>query len=157
PIVVARDKFEKVWHGDALLVTGRHYAADEQRPFGLAWFLPELWRERSHFRDVAVAAMAMHVLPLAVPIFFQAVIDKVLVQAALAILPLLLVGLTIALSFDALFSFLRRYLVLFATNKIDVRVSSKPFCHLNVLPLGFVAKRQAGVLTKHMQQIQRIR
>ena len=157
PLVVARGKFESAWDGDAIVVTGRRLALDEGRPFGLAWFLPELWRQRSFFIDVAVAAMAMHVLALAVPIFFQVVIDKVLVNSAVATLRVLLVGILIALVFDATFSFLRRYLVLFATNKIDVRVSSKTFAHLNSLPIGFFETRPAGVLTKHMQQTQRIR
>jgi ATP-binding cassette subfamily B protein len=157
PIVVARDKFESAWRGEAILVTGRLAASDDNRPFGLAWFLPELWRQRSYFIDVAVAAMALHVLALAVPMFFQVVIDKVLVNAAVATLHVLLVGILIALTFDATFSFLRRYLVLFATNKIDVRVASKTFGHLNALPIGFFETRTAGVLTKHMQQTQRIR
>ena len=58
PLVVARDKFESAWGGEAVLVTGRQLSLDQGRPFGLAWFLPELWRQRSFFVDVAIAAMA---------------------------------------------------------------------------------------------------
>lgn len=157
PVIVPQAKFEAAWDGEAVIITGRRTAGEDGRPFGLAWFLPELWRQRSFFGDVALAAMAMHVLALAVPIFFQVVIDKVLAHAALATLQVLVVGIVIALTFDALFSFLRRYLVLFATNKIDVRVSSKTFAHLVSLPIGFFETRPAGVLTKHMQQTQRVR
>ena len=157
PIVVPGAKFESAWTGHVVAIEGRQAPTEDGRPFGLTWFLPELWRQKSYFRDVAVAAMAMHVLALAVPIFFQVVIDKVLAHGAISTLQVLIVGVGIALTFDAVFSFLRRYLVLFATNKIDVRVASKTFDHLNALPVGFFETRPAGVLTKHMQQTQRIR
>ena len=78
---------------------------------------------------------------LGATIFFQLVIDKVLVHQSYATLTVLTIGIAIALVFDAAFSFLRRYLLLYATNKIDIRVATRTFGHLLNLPIAL-----AGVL-----------
>ena len=54
-------------------------------------------------------------------------------------------------------AFLRRYLLLYATNKVDIRVATKTFGHLLGLPITFFEHISAGVLVKHMQQAARIR
>ena len=54
----------------------------------------------------------MHVLALAVPIFFQIVIDRVLVYLSLSTLIVIGVGVAIAILFDAIFNWLRGYFVL---------------------------------------------
>jgi ATP-binding cassette subfamily B protein len=48
-------------------------------------------------------------------------------------------------------------LLLYATNKIDIRVATKTFGHLLSLPNAFFEHISAGVLIKHMQQAARIR
>ena len=67
------------------------------------------------------------------------------------------VGVVVAICFDALFTFLRRYLLLYATNRIDIRVATRTFGHLLKLPIAFFEQMPAGVLVKHMQQAGRIR
>ena len=52
---------------------------------------------------------------------------------------------------------MRRYLLLYATNKVDIRVATKTFGHLLGLPVTFFEHISAGVLVKHMQQAGRIR
>ena len=74
--------------------------------------------------------LALYGLGLALPIFFQLVIDKVLVHESFTTLYVLAAGAAAALTFDALFNFLRRYLLLYATNKVDIRVATKTFGHL---------------------------
>ena len=130
---------------------------DSQKAFGFRWFIPELLHEWRLFVDVAVAAILLYALGLALPIFFQLVIDKVLVHESFTTLYVLAAGAAAALMFDAIFSFLRRYLLLYATNKVDIRVATKTFGHLLGLPITFFEHISAGVLVKHMQQAARIR
>ena len=129
----------------------------KQQSFGFRWFIPELFRERRLFADVAVAAVLLYALGLVIPMFFQLVIDKVLVHETFTTLYVLSAGVVVALLFDSIFSFLRRYLLLYATNKIDIRVATKTFGHLLSLPNAFFEHISAGVLIKHMQQAGRIR
>ena len=157
PIVVGKERFCARWAGEVILVKRERLAVDGRRVFGLRWFIPELLRQWRLFADVTIAAILLYALGLALPIFFQLVIDKVLVHESFTTLYVLAGGATAALAFDAIFGFLRRYLLLYATNKVDIRVATKTFGHLLGLPVTFFEHISAGVLVKHMQQAARIR
>lgn len=157
PLVVPKSTFRERWDGDAVLVKRSRKEPPTSETFGLRSFVPELIRERRLFGDVAVAAILLYALGLVVPIFFQLVIDKVLVNESFMTLYVLAIGAGVALLFDATFNFLRRYLLLYATNRIDIRVATKTFGHLLSLPNAFFEHLPAGVLVKHMQQVSRIR
>jgi ATP-binding cassette subfamily B protein len=156
-INVALASFRKRWRGELILAKRSYSLTEPEQPFGLRWFIPEVWRQRRLFLDVAIAVIFLYALGLATPIFFQLVIDKVLVHESYSTLLVLTVGIGAALLFDALFTFLRRYLLIYATNRIDIRVATRTFRHLLDLPITFFERGSAGVLVKHMQQAGRIR
>ncbi|MCE4226826.1 peptidase domain-containing ABC transporter [Methylobacterium sp. C25] len=156
PIRLPKAVFLNHWKGSAILLKrGLQKAAGPT--FGFRWFTPELLRQKRLLTEVALAAILLYALGLATPIFFQIIIDKVLVHESYATLYVLSIGIVIALVFDAAFTYLRRYLMLYATCKIDVRVSTRTFAHLLALPIGFFEKASSGLLVKHMQQAGRIR
>jgi ATP-binding cassette subfamily B protein len=130
---------------------------EEGQPFGFRWFIPDILKQKAALRDIAIAAIAMHVLALGSPIFFQLVIDKVLVHQSVSTLWVLGVGIVIALIFDSVFGYLRQILTLSATNKIDMRLTRKTFAHLLSLPIDYFETTTAGVITRHMQQVDKIR
>ncbi|RJG43360.1 peptidase domain-containing ABC transporter [Mesorhizobium sp. DCY119] len=156
-LLLNEQQFSKGWSGSVILLKRNYRLADDDQPFGFRWFLPEIIRQRSLFRDVALAAFVLYGLGLTTPIFFQLVIDKVLVHQSYATLTVLVIGVAVALVFDAAFTFLRKYLLLYATNKIDIRMATRTFGHLLNLPIALFEQASAGVLVKHMQQTGRIR
>jgi ATP-binding cassette, subfamily B, bacterial HlyB/CyaB len=156
-IVLNEEQFSKNWRGSIVLIKRGYRITDDEQPFGLRWFVPDLIRQRSLFRDVGLAAVILYGLGLATPLFFQLVIDKVLVHQSYATLAVLTAGIAVALIFDAIFTFLRRYILLYATNRIDIRVATRTFGHLLFLPIALFEQASAGVLVKHMQQTGRIR
>ncbi|MDO5484193.1 MAG: peptidase domain-containing ABC transporter, partial [Desulfovibrionaceae bacterium] len=91
------------------------------------------------------------------PLFFQIIIDKVVTHQAETTLHVLALGMLAAIFFEAVFGWLRSYLLLFATSVIDSRLAIRTFEHLSSLPLPFFEKNPAGVLIKHMQQPEKIR
>jgi ATP-binding cassette subfamily B protein len=149
--------FAEVWGGSVIFLKRHHALTDPNQPFGLRWFIPEILKQKVAFRDIAIAALMLHLLGLASPIFFQLVIDKVLVHQSSSTLWVLAVGIIIALVFDAVFGFLRQYLALAATNKIDMRLTRRTFGHLLSLPIDYFETTTAGVVVRHMQQLERIR
>jgi ATP-binding cassette subfamily B protein len=158
PMVLTEADFCGAWKGDLVLIKpNRTRLKDAGRPFGFLWFVPELLRQRQILTDVMLAALVLYGLGLTVPIFSQLVIDKVLVHETYATLYVLAGGVTLALVFDAAFTFLRRYLLLYASNRIDIRVAVRTFAHLLNLPLAYFEQVPTGVLVKHMQQASRIR
>ncbi|ELX11392.1 cyclolysin secretion/processing ATP-binding protein CyaB [Janthinobacterium sp. HH01] len=156
-VMVGRADFEQRWGGDVLFIKRQHKLSDPNQPFGLRWFIPEILKQKSAFRDIFIAAIAMQLLALASPIFFQLVIDKVLTHQSVTTLQVLAVGIVAALVFDATFGFLRQTLTLAASNKIDMRLTRRVFSHLLSLPIDFFETTSAGVVTRHMQQLEKIR
>ncbi|MBI4754944.1 MAG: peptidase domain-containing ABC transporter [Betaproteobacteria bacterium] len=156
-LLLERVRFEESWAGEVILLKRVYSLLDEKQPFGLRWFVPEMFRQREFLRDVTVAALVLHLLALAVPIFMQLVIDKVIVHQGYSTLYVLSGGVLLALLFEAVFSYLRQYYLLHATNRIDIRLAQKTFSHLLRLPITFFDTGTAGVITRHMQQAEKIR
>jgi ATP-binding cassette subfamily B protein len=159
PEVVAFDEATLCgnWQGEALLLRRNYAYTDERRPFGFAWFIPEILRNIGAFRDIVVAALMLQVLALVLPIFIQIVVDKVLVHQAYTTLYVLAAGVSLAILFDAAFNYLRRSLLVYASARIDVRTSTRTFERLLSLTIDFFERVSAGVITKHMQQVEKIR
>jgi len=154
---VPRDEFLTYWTGEIVLLKRVYKLTDTNRRFELGWFVPEFWRQRNLLWNVVIAALAMHVLALAVPIFFQIVIDRVLVYLSISTLVVIGVGVCVAITFDACLNWLRGYFVLRTASRIDIRLARTTFRHLMGLPIGFFEASLAGVITKHMQQGSQIR
>jgi ATP-binding cassette, subfamily B, bacterial HlyB/CyaB len=156
-VLVGHDDFMRHWSGEVLFVKRQHKWTDPAQPFGLKWFVPELLKQKTAFRDILIAAIVMQMLALASPIFFQLVIDKVLTHQSYSTLWVLTAGVVLALVFDSLFGYLRQVLVLAASNKIDMRLTRRVFSHLLSLPIDYFETTTAGIITQHMQQLEKIR
>lgn len=156
-LIVDKQKFCEQWSGHVFFIKRMYALPDQNQPFGLRWFIPEIMKQKAALRDIAIAAIAMHLLALASPIFFQLVIDKVLVHQSVGTLWVLAIGIVAALVFDSLFGFLRQLLTLSATNKIDMRLTRRTFAQLLSLPIDYFETTTAGVVARHMQQVEKIR
>lgn len=165
-----RATLERLWTGDLLLLKRRfgwrdgfgwlgtaRGTADGRRPFGLGWFVPEVLRQRRAFADVALCVLMLHLLGLALPVFFQIVIDKVVTHQATGTLVTLSVGVGGAILFEALLTWLRSLILTHSTAKIDIRTTTTVFHHLLSLPVSYFERIPAGVLVNHVQQDRNIR
>lgn len=153
----SREQFCSFWQGDVVFLKRNHSLTDPNQPFSLRWFIPEILKQKVAFRDIVIAVITMQFLALASPMFFQLVIDKVIVHQSVSTLWVLGVGIVVALLFDTLFGYLRQILLLAATNKIDMRLTRRCFAHLLSLPIDYFETTTAGVITRHMQQLEGIR
>ncbi len=52
----------------------------EKKAFGFSWFIPELLKHKSLWRDVLLASLAIQVVGLSTPVITQVIIDKVVVH-----------------------------------------------------------------------------
>ena len=145
------------WSGEALLIKRPFSAFRADSGFNFSWFLSYLRTERSAFVDVTIGALVIHTLSLATPIFFQIIIDKVLVHQNFSTLYVLSAGVVLAIAFDSVIDFIRQYILLNATTRIDIRIARTTFAHLLSLPVQFFERSSAGVVTKHMQQTEIVR
>lgn len=154
---VEEEYFNSELSGEVLLLKKRYSLLEENQPFGLRWFIPEFFRQRVLLGQVAVAIISMSLIGLAIPIFFQLVVDKVLVHESYNTLTVLGFGVMVMLLFNGALEYLENYFLLFATNRIDIRLATRTFAKLLSLPVDFYERISSGVLIKHMQQTEKIR
>lgn len=155
--MVSREAFLADWEGRLLLVTPEAAASANDRPFGLAWFLPALMAQRRLFAGVAVAVLAGNLISFALPLLFQSIVDRVIAHSAWnTLMTIVAVFVTLA-SFDAAFSYTRQRLMQVAGAKVDAQVGARIFAHLMSLPLRVFETIPAGVLARHIQQSEKIR
>jgi subfamily B ATP-binding cassette protein HlyB/CyaB len=153
---VGRGELERAWSGSTLLVTPKPPAAEEER-FGFSWFTKKLFAERHLMRDVVAAALAMNLIALSVPIFFQLLVDKVIPNQALATLTAITAGVFLLLLFDGGFNYLRNYLLSFITRRLDHAVASETIAHLLRLPIDYFHANPAGVVAYRLQEANNVR
>jgi subfamily B ATP-binding cassette protein HlyB/CyaB len=127
------------------------------REFGFGWFVPELLRHRSVWRDVLMASLAIQLMALATPVFTQVVIDKVIVHHTLSTLIAIGVALGVFIVFTAIMRWVRQYLVLYTGNRIDAVLGMQVFEHLFKLPPRYFEQRPTGVLVARVLGIESIR
>jgi hypothetical protein len=70
----------KIWDGELVLVTTRENVGLIARTFDFTWFIPQIIRYRHLIGEVLLITLALNLLGLAAPLFFQNVVDKVLVH-----------------------------------------------------------------------------
>ena len=156
-LFLGKEEFEQKYTDKLTLLKKIYKLSDESQPFSLRWFIPEFIKNKAIFGQIILMVVLLTVFSLVVPLFFQIVVDKVLVNAAYNTLNVLGVGILCVILFNTLTSYVRSYLLLFATNKIDISTATKTFTHLMRLPVDFFDKVPSGVLLKHMQQTEKIR
>ncbi|MDX2202995.1 MAG: peptidase domain-containing ABC transporter [Hyphomicrobiaceae bacterium] len=158
PVTMRLDAFLATWSGIYLECRRPKPGLDDEgQPFGLRWFLPEILRQKRYLRDVAIAATMCNIIGFATPMLFQVIVDKVIPHHSYQTLYVVSGAFIAIIAFDAIFSYVRQYLMMFASNKIDARLASRVFKHLLSLPMQFFEATPAGVIARHMQQTEKVR
>lgn len=157
PEVWPADDFCGRYAGRLLLMTTRELMAGATRPFDISWFIPALVKYRGPLRDVLIGSFFLQLMGLISPIFFQLVIDKVLVHQSLTTLDVLAIGLSAVLIFETGLSALRNWLFAHTTNRVDSELSAQLFRHLLNLPLSYFEARRVGDSVARVRELDRIR
>ena len=157
PTVLDRARFEARWRGEVLLIARRDPVAATPHRFGFGWFVPALLRHRALLGEVLLASFVLQIFALASPVFFQVVVDKVLVHRGLSTLDVLCVGLLLVSLFDVVLTSLRAYVMQHTTSRIDVRLGARLFGHLLRLPLAYFEARRIGDTVARVRELDGIR
>ncbi len=157
PLTLPRELFDQSWTGELILITRRASVLDEFRRFDFSWFIPEIMKYKRLFGEVLLISFFIQILALVTPLFFQVVIDKVLVHKALTTLDVLIIGLVVVSLFEILLGGLRTYLFSHTAQRIDVKLGANLFKHLLALPLAYFEARQAGQTVARVRELESIR
>lgn len=150
-------ELEELWTGELVLVTTRENVGLTNRAFDLTWFIPQIVRYRHLIGEVLLITLALNLLGLAAPLFFQNVVDKVLVHDTMSTLTVLAIGFVGVSLWETVFGWLRTRLYSETSQKLDVELGAKLFRHLLRLPLGYFEARRVGDTAMRVRQLETIR
>jgi subfamily B ATP-binding cassette protein HlyB/CyaB len=102
-------------------------------------------------------SLVLQIIGLATPLFFQVVMDKVLVNHAVQTLNVVAVGLLLAILFETVLGGIRSYVFAHRTRKLDVELVVRLFKHLLTLPIGYFQSRQVGDSLARVRELEQIR
>jgi subfamily B ATP-binding cassette protein HlyB/CyaB len=157
PEVLDQAGLEVRWSGELIFMTSREKLAGASRKFDVTWFIPAIIKYRKLLMEVLVASFFLQLFALMTPMFFQVVIDKVLVHKGLTTLDVMIFALIVVSIFEVIVSGLRTYVLSHTTNRVDVELGARLFRHMLSLPLSFFEARRVGDTVARVRELDTIR
>lgn len=157
PVVLSKKDFISRYTGMVILVTSRAAALGSLAKFDFTWFIPAIIKYRKIFLEVIAASIVLQLFALMTPLFFQVVMDKVLVHRGLNTLNVITVALIFIIIFEVTLGGLRTYIFAHTTSRIDVELGAKLFRHLLKLPIAWFEKRRVGDTVARLRELEQIR
>src|SRR5882672_991029 len=157
PQLVSRSELEARWTGRLVLIARRASLGDLARKFDVTWFFQAIYKYRRILSEVLIASFFLQLFALVTPIFFQVVIDKVLVHRGLTTLDVLIIGLITVSIFEGVLGALRTHVFAHTTSRIDIELGARLFRHLITLPIAYFEARRAGDSVARVRELENIR
>lgn len=161
PTIEPMEVFTRQWaptgQGELLVATSRASLAGELAKFDFSWFIPAIVKYRKLLSEVLMVSVFLQLFALISPLFFQVVMDKVLVHRGMSTLDVLVIGLLVVVIFESLLTGLRAYVFSHTTSRIDVELGARLFQHLLRLPLAYFQARRVGDSVARVRELENIR
>ena len=157
PSVMSLAALEAAWTGELIFITSKATYAGDTAKFDFTWFIPAIIKYRRLLSEVLLISLALQLIGLVMPMFFQVVMDKVLVNHALKTLNVIAIGLICATVFEAVLTGIRTWVFAHTSSKIDVELGARLFRHLLNLPLAYFQARRVGDSVARIRELENIR
>ncbi|ENP3836453.1 ABC transporter transmembrane domain-containing protein [Vibrio cholerae] len=151
PEVISSHELNSAWNKKSLVIQ------QAQSRFDITWFIPEFLQHKRVLSEILLFSFVLQILALISPLFFQVVMDKVLVHQAWSTLDVLVFGLVITGVIEVVLRGLREYQYAHTANRIDIQLGLKLVQHLFGLPLMFFKSRQVGAIVTRVRELDTIR
>ena len=157
PEIMTKAELAAVWSGRLVLMTKRAALSDLRRHFDIGWFIGAMHKYRWVLGQVLLASFFLQIFALVTPLFFQVVVDKVLVSRGVSTLDVLAIGLVVIGGFESVLATLRTYVFSHTTNRIDVELGARLYRHLLALPMAYFGARRVGDSVARVRELENIR
>ncbi|MCU8157869.1 RTX toxin T1SS ABC transporter subunit RtxB [Vibrio vulnificus] len=151
PEVVSYHELNSTWNKKSLEIK------QAQARFDITWFIPEFLQHKRVLGEILLFSFVLQILALISPLFFQVVMDKVLVHQAWSTLDVLVFGLVVTGVIEVVLRGLREYQYAHTANRIDIQLGLKLVKHLFGLPLMFFKSRQVGAIVTRVRELDTVR
>lgn len=157
PTELLLEDFRQTWSGELILIASRASVAGALAKFDFSWFIPAVVKYRRLLLEVFIVSFVIQLFALVTPLFFQVVMDKVLVHRSFTTLDVIAVGLLAVVTFEVVLNALRSYVFAHTSSRIDVELGARLFRHLLNLPLAYFRARQVGDSVARVRELENIR
>ncbi|CAH8237843.1 peptidase domain-containing ABC transporter [Vibrio aestuarianus] len=151
PEVITYNQLNSIWNKKLIEIK------QFQSRFDITWFIPEFLQHKKVLAEILLFSFVLQILALISPLFFQVVMDKVLVHQAWSTLDVLVFGLVITGILEVVLRGLREYQYAHTANRIDIQLGLKLVKHLFGLPLIFFKSRQVGAIVTRVRELDTVR
>ena len=155
--ILSFTEFSNRYSGKLILVASRASVLGSLAKFDFTWFIPAVIKYRRLFFEVLIVSVVLQFFALVTPLFFQVVMDKVLVHRGFSTLDVVAVALLVVSLFEIILGGLRTYLFAHTTSRIDVELGARLFRHLLSLPLSYFEHRRVGDTVARVRELEQIR
>ena len=157
PELITQTELLARWGGELVLFASRASMVGELSKFDFTWFVPAVVKYRRLLLEVLAVSFVLQLFALVTPLFFQVVMDKVLVHRGFTTLDVIAVGLVVVILFEVGLTALRTYVFAHTTSRIDVELGARLFRHLLALPLAYFQARRVGDSVARVRELENIR
>ena len=155
PTLVTFETFSKEFSQQSIVL--KHRMLSEEIKFGFGWFIKEVMQYKKIIGEVLIASFVIQLFGLVTPLFTQVILDKVLVHHSLTTLNVLAIAFLAVTVFDFILNYMRNYIFVHTTSKIDAKLGAKLYHHLMALPFAYFAVRQVGNTIARVKELDQIR
>lgn len=154
------DELQALYNGYTLYVRPEFHfdrrSPEVSNPRKGHWFWSIIADNRKLYRDVLIAAVAINIFALAMPLFVMNVYDRVVPNHATDTLWVLAVGVLVVISADLALRLMRSWFVDLAASRADVRLSARIMEHLLNLSLSH-RPASVGSFSNNVQSFEAVR
>lgn len=156
-VCLSMAEFTERYEGTLIVVTSRASIMGRLAKFDFTWFIPAIVKYRKILLEVLMISIFIQLFALVTPLFFQVVMDKVLVHRALTTLNVIIIALLVISLFDVILNGLRTFVFAHTTSRIDVELGAKLFRHMLALPIAYFESRRVGETVARVRELEQIR
>jgi subfamily B ATP-binding cassette protein HlyB/CyaB len=157
PQMLGMTELQQRWQGELVLFASRASITGELARFDFSWFIPAIVKYRRLLLEVLAVSLVLQLFAVITPLFFQVVMDKVLVHRGLSTLDVVATGLAVVTVFEVVLTTLRSYVFAHTTSRIDVELGARLFRHLLALPIAYFQARRVGDSVARVRELENIR
>lgn len=154
---IDEERFDAAATGEVVLLKRDYREAPEREPFGWPLIVRQLFKDKALTRDIAVSAFFAASLTLAPIMFWRLMIDRVVYYQATNTLIALSAMMVVLIGYEVLFGYLRRYMVVHVSRRIEVALSTLVFSRLLNLPIEFFERTTVGEINRDIGEIWKVR
>lgn len=157
PEVLSVEDLLSQWTGEIIFFTSKANFSGALAKFDFTWFIPAIIKYRRLLGEILLISFVLQLIGLVTPLFFQVVMDKVLVNHAMTTLSVIAIGLITADLFEAALTGIRTWMFAHTSSKIDVELGARLFRHLLALPIAYFQSRRVGDSVARIRELENIR